>query len=296
LSNHVSYTYRTALPPKKSNAPHQKNQGRLSPDAVVKLLDALVAKGGALWLDPQTKQQCLVLWRRVDEWARLIMGWAATYGAAGGSVVLVDDLSRGDDVRGTGASVARLWRRGVVVVFAALSASHHWRCVFVHSAFLFMIVLSPTLYSRPKHPPPPGYYGARGRAQKNNRAARRAPRDPAARTGAAAVAGKSQVRAGRKWFGCVLPPVLQTGMRMLPLAHLPKTPSKTINRTITLPPTHTRNICALQALPRRDARRGGREIFVGRQPEAHAQKQRAASRPPRGSHAPPRWILLDDRS
>jgi len=53
-----------------------------------------------MWLDPQ-KQQCLILWRKIEEWSQLILGWAATYGVSD-SVMLLEDLSSGDDVRGTG--------------------------------------------------------------------------------------------------------------------------------------------------------------------------------------------------
>lgn len=39
---------------------------------------------------------------QVEEWAQLILGWASTYGVSD-SVMLLEDLSSGDDVRGTGA-------------------------------------------------------------------------------------------------------------------------------------------------------------------------------------------------
>jgi hypothetical protein len=57
--------------------------------------------GSALWLDQQ-KQSCLILWRRIEEWAQAIAGWASTYGVSD-AVMLVEELSSGDDVRGTGA-------------------------------------------------------------------------------------------------------------------------------------------------------------------------------------------------
>jgi hypothetical protein len=58
------------------------------------------AAGNGLWLDPQ-KQACLVLWRRVEEWAEVILSWASTYGVSD-AVMLLEDLSSGDDVRNTG--------------------------------------------------------------------------------------------------------------------------------------------------------------------------------------------------
>lgn len=79
---------------------HNKDINRkLSQEAIVKILDHLVAKGNARWLDSQ-KQQCLILWRKVEEWAQVILGWANTYGVQD-SVMLLEDLSSGDDVRGT---------------------------------------------------------------------------------------------------------------------------------------------------------------------------------------------------
>jgi hypothetical protein len=39
---------------------------------------------------------------QVEEWASVVLGWAQTYGVSD-SVMLLEDLSSGDDVRGTGA-------------------------------------------------------------------------------------------------------------------------------------------------------------------------------------------------
>ncbi|GBF97436.1 hypothetical protein Rsub_09602 [Raphidocelis subcapitata] len=79
---------------------HNKDIGRkLSPEAISRMLEVLVSKGSALWLDPQ-KQSCLVLWRKIEEWAQVVAGWASTYGVSD-AVMLVEELSSGDDVRGT---------------------------------------------------------------------------------------------------------------------------------------------------------------------------------------------------
>jgi ESCRT-II complex subunit VPS25 len=53
-----------------------------------------------MWLDAQ-KQACLILWRKIDEWAQVILAWAGTYGVSD-AVMLLEDLSSGDDVRNTG--------------------------------------------------------------------------------------------------------------------------------------------------------------------------------------------------
>lgn len=77
--------------------------------------------GHAVWLDPKqsrsshssssnlsshgTKTRCLILWRRLAEVAADIAAWAANAGVAD-SVMLVDELSTGPEVRGTGKSGA----------------------------------------------------------------------------------------------------------------------------------------------------------------------------------------------
>jgi ESCRT-II complex subunit VPS25 len=39
--------------------------------------------------------------RQVDEWALVVADWASAWGVAGGGVLLVDELSTGDDTRGS---------------------------------------------------------------------------------------------------------------------------------------------------------------------------------------------------
>lgn len=73
---------------------------RLPPEAQVAVLDELVASGSALWLDARSKRECLILWQKVEDWARSIYGFAKQYGLSD-SVMTVDELSHSDDVRGT---------------------------------------------------------------------------------------------------------------------------------------------------------------------------------------------------
>ena len=90
---------------------------------------------GRLWPRPtadppnprrQTKTQ-------VEEWAQLILGWAATYGASD-SVMLLEDLSSGDDVRGT--ELQGLHREVLLRALKALEAQGKVRCAaLVRSAF-----------------------------------------------------------------------------------------------------------------------------------------------------------------
>jgi len=62
---------------------------------------ASFTSGHALWLN-QRKTSCLVLWRRLPEVAAAIAAWATSYGVSD-SVMLLDELANGPDVRGTGA-------------------------------------------------------------------------------------------------------------------------------------------------------------------------------------------------
>ncbi len=63
-----------------------------------------LATGSVEWLD-KSKRQALVLWRKIPEWAATIYSFVKTYGL-GDSVMVVDELSTGDDVRGTGEAPA----------------------------------------------------------------------------------------------------------------------------------------------------------------------------------------------
>jgi ESCRT-II complex subunit VPS25 len=85
----------------------------LLPEARAAFLGELVAAGRAEWLD-KGRTACLVLWRSVEEWARLILELVRTYGL-GQAVMSVEELSSGDDVAGTelaGADV-RVLRRAL---------------------------------------------------------------------------------------------------------------------------------------------------------------------------------------
>ncbi len=56
--------------------------------------------GSAQWLD-KGQQRCLVLWRALAEWADTLHGFARDFGLQD-SVMTLDELSSGDEVRGTG--------------------------------------------------------------------------------------------------------------------------------------------------------------------------------------------------
>ncbi|KAG1672486.1 hypothetical protein FOA52_002794 [Chlamydomonas sp. UWO 241] len=73
---------------------------KLNVEAQRAFLGDLAAQGSAEWVDPKAKRECLVLWRKLPEWAAQIHEFARTYGLAD-SVMTVDELRSGDDVRGT---------------------------------------------------------------------------------------------------------------------------------------------------------------------------------------------------
>ncbi|GFH16985.1 uncharacterized protein HaLaN_13515 [Haematococcus lacustris] len=51
------------------------------------------------WLD-KSKRACFVLWKKVPEWANTIHSFVKTFGLSD-TVMTLDELSSGDDVRGT---------------------------------------------------------------------------------------------------------------------------------------------------------------------------------------------------
>ncbi|KAK9838829.1 hypothetical protein WJX74_004071 [Apatococcus lobatus] len=72
---------------------------QLSPAALDAFLSELVAQGNAQWLD-SGHHQCLILWKRLDEWAAALLEWARSSGMED-SVTTVEELLSGDEVRGT---------------------------------------------------------------------------------------------------------------------------------------------------------------------------------------------------
>ena len=56
--------------------------------------------GNARWLDKE-RRQCLVLWKKLEEWANTLYSFVRELGMQE-SVMTVDELSSGDEVAGTG--------------------------------------------------------------------------------------------------------------------------------------------------------------------------------------------------
>lgn len=72
---------------------------KLDSEAKKAFLSELVASKQAEWLDRE-KRSCLVLWKKIEEWARVIQDFSNTYGLKD-SVYTVDELSKGMEVRKT---------------------------------------------------------------------------------------------------------------------------------------------------------------------------------------------------
>jgi ESCRT-II complex subunit VPS25 len=74
--------------------------GRVNRDFRAAILSDLIQRGDAIWLDPKFQRSALVLWRSVPEWGDVIYSWALDTGLKD-SVVTLEELSSGEDVRGT---------------------------------------------------------------------------------------------------------------------------------------------------------------------------------------------------
>lgn len=78
---------------------NRKINRSLTQEAKTAFLEDLVASGHGLWLD-RGQQSCLILWKKLEAWAATIHEWARSSGMQD-SVMTVDELSSGDEVRGT---------------------------------------------------------------------------------------------------------------------------------------------------------------------------------------------------
>eukprot|EP00271_Cylindrocystis_brebissonii_P012918 TRINITY_DN32426_c0_g1_i1.p1 TRINITY_DN32426_c0_g1~~TRINITY_DN32426_c0_g1_i1.p1 ORF type:complete len:181 (+),score=38.24 TRINITY_DN32426_c0_g1_i1:153-695(+) len=72
---------------------------KLSNEAKEVVLGGLVAEGRAEWPD-KSHRNCLILWRRVEDWADVILKFVEENGL-NDSVMLVEELRSGDEVRKT---------------------------------------------------------------------------------------------------------------------------------------------------------------------------------------------------
>ncbi|GAQ79847.1 hypothetical protein KFL_000390360 [Klebsormidium nitens] len=72
---------------------------KLTNEARELFLNALVMEGRAEWLG-KDHRKCLLLWRRIEDWADLIISWVQENALENG-VVTLDEMRTGDEARGT---------------------------------------------------------------------------------------------------------------------------------------------------------------------------------------------------
>jgi len=71
---------------------------KLSPDAIITILEELRKKGNVEWTD-KSKTHCLVMWRTPTEWGKLIYQWVSGHGMLS-TVMTLYELVNGDDTVG----------------------------------------------------------------------------------------------------------------------------------------------------------------------------------------------------
>ncbi|KAI5057281.1 hypothetical protein GOP47_0027296 [Adiantum capillus-veneris] len=72
---------------------------KLTYEARQLFLGALVSEGRAEWLDKE-HQKCLILWRKIQNWADIILQFVRDHGMDDG-VMTIEEIRSGDETRGT---------------------------------------------------------------------------------------------------------------------------------------------------------------------------------------------------
>ncbi|XP_064806432.1 vacuolar protein-sorting-associated protein 25 [Oncorhynchus masou masou] len=74
---------------------HKNIDRKLSMEAILIVFEELRKKGNLEWLD-KNKTRCLVMWRRPEEWGKLIYQWVSKNGMVN-TVFTLYELANGDD-------------------------------------------------------------------------------------------------------------------------------------------------------------------------------------------------------
>ncbi|KAJ3042369.1 Vacuolar protein-sorting-associated protein 25 [Rhizophlyctis rosea] len=74
---------------------NDKIKRRLTPPAIKDIIDELVRRGNAEWESP-SKERCLILWRKPEEWGALVYQWAFDRGHTN-SVCTLYEILHGED-------------------------------------------------------------------------------------------------------------------------------------------------------------------------------------------------------
>ncbi|XP_042199289.1 vacuolar protein-sorting-associated protein 25 [Callorhinchus milii] len=77
---------------------NKRIQRKLSTEAIQVVLEDLRKKGNLEWID-KNKTRCLIMWRRPEEWGKLVYQWVSKNGMTN-SVFTLYELSNGDDTEG----------------------------------------------------------------------------------------------------------------------------------------------------------------------------------------------------
>lgn len=77
---------------------NKKIQRKLPLESVQVILEELRKKGNLEWLD-KNKTRFLIMWRRPDEWGKVIYSWVSKHGMTN-SVFTLYELINGDDTEG----------------------------------------------------------------------------------------------------------------------------------------------------------------------------------------------------
>ncbi|KAM9772866.1 vacuolar protein-sorting-associated protein 25 [Syngnathus typhle] len=77
---------------------NRKIKRKLSVEAIQVVFEELRKKGNLEWMD-KNKSRCLVMWRRPEEWGKLMYNWVSKSGM-NNTVFTLFELANGDDTEG----------------------------------------------------------------------------------------------------------------------------------------------------------------------------------------------------
>ncbi|XP_061787765.1 vacuolar protein-sorting-associated protein 25 [Nerophis lumbriciformis] len=77
---------------------NRKIERKLSTEAIQVVFEELRKKGNLEWLD-KNKSRCLVMWRRPEEWGKIMYQWVSKNGMTN-SVFTLYELANGEDTEG----------------------------------------------------------------------------------------------------------------------------------------------------------------------------------------------------
>ncbi|KAG2220066.1 hypothetical protein INT45_007310 [Circinella minor] len=81
---------------------NSKLKRRLSIETLQEIVDEMVQKGDAEWVDGKkgSKSQAIIYWRKPEDWATLILGWVNETGMNNNNILTVYEIAHGDLAEG----------------------------------------------------------------------------------------------------------------------------------------------------------------------------------------------------